>query len=411
MKIENGVAGTFYIYAECKNMKPIYLDYHATTPVAPEVLEAMLPWFGDHFGNAASRSHPYGWRASEAVEIAREKVSAMLGVSAKEVFFTSGSTEGLNMAIKGLAEASVSKGKHIVTLSTEHKAVLDPIAWLEKRGFEVTIVPVGSDGMLDAEVFAKSLRDDTIMVVAMWANNETGVIHPIAEIGRKCRALKIPVICDATQAFGKIPMQDIGSHVDILCLSAHKVFGPKGVGAIYINQNLKPFPEPLIHGGGHEGGFRSGTLNVPGIVGMGACADLCQDKLLLHASQVAQLRDHLESIITSQLEAIRVNGNTEHRLPTVTNLAVAGVESQAVMSRFRTQLAISSGSACSSADPAPSHVLLAMGLSREEAKSSFRFSFGWPTTQNEVARAAEIFIHAVNEERKISPRWQMMQGS
>lgn len=408
--MKNEVAGTFYIYTECRSMKPIYLDYHATTPVAPEVLEEMLPWFSENFGNAASRSHPYGWKADEAVQVAREKVAKVLGVSAGELFFTSGATEGLNMAIKGLAEASGAKGRHLVTISTEHKAVLDSVVWLSKKGFEVTILPVGPDGMLDLDILQNSLRTDTIMAVVMWGNNETGVLHPIAEIGQICRNMKIPLICDATQALGKIHIRDVERHVDILCFSGHKVYGPKGVGGVYINKNLKPIPAPLIHGGGHERGHRSGTLNVPGIVGLGASATLCRERLLPNASHIASLRDHLESTVLSRLEDVKVNGQTNHRLPTVTNLTVAGVESQAVMSRFRAQLSISTGSACSSADPAPSHVLQAMGLSKEEAKSSFRFSLGWPTTRDEIDLAAEIFIKAVNEERSISPSWLLMKG-
>ncbi len=391
-------------------MKPIYLDYHATTPVAPEVLEAMLPWFANNFGNPASRSHAYGWKASEAVEMARAQLANALHVDPTEIIFTSGSTEGLNMAIKGLAEASMDMGKHIVTVATEHHAVLDALAWLGKKGFEITTLSVGKDGILNLDSLKDSIRKDTIMVVVMWANNETGAIQPMSSVGKICRDRGVPLISDATQAFGKIAISPVESGADILSISAHKIYGPKGVGALYINKNLRPRPEALLHGGGHENGFRSGTLNVPGIVGLGKAAALSHMDLERSAKEIGQLRDHLETTILNELESISVNGHAQHRLPSVSNLAVAGVESQAVMSRFRSKLAISSGSACSSANPAPSHVLLAMGLSGTEAKSSFRFSLGSPTTKEEIDQAAQIFIDAVNAEREISPLWQLMKS-
>ncbi len=390
--------------------KPIYLDYHATTPVAPEVLEAMLPWFTEDFGNPASRSHAFGWRASEAVEIARGQVAELMQADSKEIYFTSGSTEGLNMAIKGLAAASEYRGNHIISIATEHPAVLDSIAWLGKKGCEITLLPVDKEGLLDLDMLKQAIRKETIMVIAMWANNETGVIQPILDIRNICNEKGVPLISDATQAFGKIAIDLREWQVDMLSVSSHKIYGPKGVGAIYINKNLKPRPEPLIHGGGHEGGFRSGTLNVSGIVGFGKAADLRMQQMNASATNIAKLRDHLENTILNALTSVIVNGSRSHRLPTVTNLAVQGVESQAVMSRFRTKLAISSGAACSSADPKPSHVLLAMGLDASEARSSFRFSLGNNTTPEEIEDAAHIFIDAVNEERAISPAWQIMKN-
>ena len=391
-------------------MKPIYLDYHATTPVAPEVLEAMLPWFTEDFGNPASRSHAYGWRAKEAVELARAEVAAVIGAEPSEIYFNSGSTEGLNMAIKGLAEAFVGIGKHIVTVTTEHSAVIDPLNWLGKRGYEITTLPVNHDGLLDLSHLRDAIRDDTIMVSVMWANNETGVIQPMDEIGKICREKDVTLISDATQAFGKIEINPTAAGVDILSVSGHKIYGPKGIGALYINKNLNQKPKALIHGGGHESGFRSGTLNVPGIVGLGKAATMGERNLKMIAQEIGNLRNHLEITILNALESVSVNGHLANRLPTVTNLAVAGVDSQAIMSRFRPKLAISSGSACSSDNPSPSHVLLAMGLSPAEAKSSFRFSLGMPTTKDEIDQAAQIFIEAVKTERANSPVWQMMKS-
>ena len=390
--------------------KPIYLDYHATTPVDPRVLEAMLPWFTENFGNAASRSHSYGWQASEAVELARSQVAGLLKADPKDIVFTSGSTEGLNMAIKGIAESSGNIGKHIITISTEHHAVLDTVEWLGRKGYEITVLPVDYSGHIDLDTLKDSIRKDTIMVVAMWANNETGVVHPIKEIGLICSEDDVPLICDATQAAGKIEIDPVASEVDILTLSAHKLYGPKGVGAIYLNQKaLRVKPGALIHGGGHERGFRSGTLNVPGIVGLGAAALLRQNNLVKDALRLERFRNHFEKSILSSLEEVTVNGDIEGRLPTVSNLKVTAVDSQAVMNRFRSKLAISSGSACSSANPEPSHVLLAMGLTASEAKGSFRISFGAPTTMDEVDKAAQILIEAIDTERSQSPLWQMFK--
>ncbi len=388
---------------------PVYLDYHATTPVDARVLESMLPWFTRDFGNPASRSHAYGWKASEAVEIARSQVADLLNTDSKSIIFTSGSTEGLNMAIKGLAENSGHIGKHIITVATEHHAVLDTIDWLNRKGYELSILPVDGNGILDIEHLRNTIRNDTIMVIVMWANNETGVVQDIKEIGLLCHQAGVPLVCDATQAAGKIDIDLVKIPVGMLAISAHKMYGPKGVGALYINPSMKVKPAALIHGGGHERGYRSGTLNVPGIVGLGSASALRKENLLGDQDRLLQLRDQFEKSILTALEEVSANGHVCDRLHTVSNLKVRFVDSQAVMSRFRSDLAISSGSACSSANPEPSHVLLAMGLTPAEAKGSFRISLGVPTTLAEIEIAARIFIEAVEAERAQGPVWQMFK--
>ena len=390
--------------------QPVYLDYHSTTPVDERVLDAMLPFFTGQFGNPASRSHPYGWKASEAVEMARTQVASLLSVTKEEIYFTSGATEGLNMAIKGLSESLISRGKHIITVSTEHHAVLDPVKWLSKKGFEVTYLSVDEDGMIDMHSLDDAIREDTIMVIVMWANNETGVIQDIKSIGELCSNKKVAFVCDATQAVGKIPVNPQMNGIDLMVCSAHKMYGPKGSGAIFIANNSKRLkPQALIHGGGHERGYRSGTLNVPGIVGLGAASAICREIQSNEAQFLKALRDKFESLILASVEQVEINGSPENRLPSVSNLKVLHVDSQAVMTRLRTKISISSGSACSSADPAPSHVLLAMGLSEAEAKGSFRISFGRPTTVEEVEFAASALISAIEEYRSESPVWQMFK--
>ncbi|MBK9104921.1 MAG: cysteine desulfurase [Saprospiraceae bacterium] len=390
-------------------LKPIYLDYHATTPVDPKVLEAMLPWFTEHFGNPASRSHPYGWQGSEAVEVAREQIARLINVQSKDIIFTSGATEGLNMAIKGLAESSGHTGKHIITVATEHHAVLDTVDWLRQQGYDITILPVDGYGILDPDQLKSAIRMDTIMAIVMWANNETGVIQDISNIGALCKESGIPLICDATQAAGKIDIDPLKNHLDILAISAHKLYGPKGTGAVWINPSMRVKPAALIHGGGHERGFRSGTLNVPGIVGFGVASELRLQQMHTDQLRIGKYRDQFEKAILSSLEEVTINGDQQNRLPTVSNLKVGFVDSQSVMTRFRSQLAISSGSACSSANPEPSHVLLAMGLRPVEAKGSFRISLGTPTTAGEVEQAARIMIEAIEAERAQSPVWQMFK--
>ena len=386
---------------------PIYLDYHATTPMEDRVVESMLPYFSTRFGNAASRSHSYGWQAAEAVDIARRQVGELLQVDDRDITFTSGATEGLNFLLKGTAESLQKKGKHIITIATEHHAVLDTLDWLKTKGFEITTLPVNRDGRIDFDLLQQSIRKDILFISAMWANNETGVIHEMATIGRLCANAGIPLICDATQAVGKIKVSPVEVGIDMMVFSGHKIYGPKGIGAVYINPHLKFKPTALIHGGGHENGLRSGTLNVPAIVGLGTACQIIHERLLEDEQRISDLRDYFEIKVLAALEETEINGNREHRLPTVSNLCVRYVDSQSVMTKFRTKLAISSGSACSSADPSPSHVLLAMGLTENEAKGSFRFSFGRPTTQKEVDEAATIFIDAVKEYRSQSPAWGM----
>ncbi len=390
-------------------LKPIYLDYHATTPVDPKVLEAMMPWFTENFGNPASRSHPYGWQGSEAVEIAREQVARFIHVQPKDIIFTSGATEGLNMAIKGLAESSAHSGKHIITVATEHHAVLDTVDWLRRQGYDITILPVDGYGILDPDQLKSAIRMDTIMAIVMWANNATGAIQDISKIGAPCKASGIPLICDATQAAGKIDIDPLKNHIDILAISAHKLYGPKGSGALWINPAMNVKPAALIHGGGHERGYRSGTLNVPGIVGLGIAAQLRMDHMIQDDLRLKSYRDTFEQTLITNIQEVSINGHSEKRLSTVSNLVVRFVDSQAVMSRFRSLLAISAGSACSSANPEPSHVLLAMGLSPEQAKGSFRISLGVPTTGEEVEEAARILIEAIEAERSQSPVWQMFR--
>lgn len=389
---------------------PIYLDYHATTPVDPRVAEYMMPFFTRHFGNAASRSHPYGWQAAEAVEMAREQVGKLIHAKKENIIFTSGATESLNMAIKGTAEALSTKGKHIITVETEHHAVLDPLSYLEKKGFEIIRLPVLSNGMIDINLLEQTVREDTIMVVAMWANNETGIINDVNSIGAICNQHGVTFICDGTQAVGKIKVDVESSGVDMLAFSSHKMYGPKGCGALYISPKLKNFKlPPLIHGGGHEMGYRSGTLNVPGIAGFGKAAEICANEMESDERRIFELRNKFENKLLTSIESADVNGDPMHRLPTVTNLRVKHVDSQAVMTRLRTKIAISSGSACSSADPTPSHVLLSMGLSATEAKSSFRISMGRFTTPDETEQAVNWLAEAIQTYRSESPVWQMFK--
>ncbi len=388
-------------------LSPIYLDYHATTPMDEAVLGAMMPYLTTRFGNASSRSHSYGWQAAEAVDIARHQVASLLSVEDQDIFFTSGATEGINMLLKGVAESSEGRGRHIISFHTEHHAVLDVLAWLESKGFEITRLPVRPDGTIDFQLFQDAIRPATLFVTAMWANNETGVIHEMATLGRICANAGIPLLCDATQAVGKIPVSPKEMGVDMLAFSAHKLYGPKGCGAVYINPQLRIKPVALLQGGGHERGFRSGTLNVPGIVGLGMAAQLAQAAMPTEPDRIRSLRDLFEKAVLTDMEEVKVNGNVDHRLPSVTNLQVRYTDSQAVMSKFRTRLAISAGSACSSADPAPSHVLLAMGLTGMQAKGSFRITFGRQTTRDEVETAAALFKEGIRSYRAQSPVWQM----
>ncbi|MCK6446551.1 MAG: IscS subfamily cysteine desulfurase [Planctomycetes bacterium] len=388
---------------------PIYLDYQATTPVDPRVLEAMLPYFTSQFGNAASRSHAFGWEAESAIEKAREQIGALIGASAKEIVFTSGSTEGINLALKGVAEMYAEKGKHIITSQAEHKAVLDTCKHLEKRGYEVTYLQPDKTGRVSVDAVAAALRPDTILVALMWANNEVGTLNPVREIGELCHAKGVLFFTDGTQAVGKVPVDVEADHVDLLCVSAHKLYGPKGVGALYVRRkNPRVRLVAQMDGGGHERGMRSGTLNVPGIVGLGKACELARAELVEESKRTTALRDRLERKITAALDFVHLNGNREHRLPNCLNLSFAFVEGESLIMGIN-KLAVSSGSACTSASLEPSHVLRSMAVGDDLAHSSIRFGVGRFTTDEEVDFAAEQVIAAVKRLRELSPLYEMAQ--
>jgi cysteine desulfurase len=364
---------------------PEYLDYNATTPCEEEVIAAMIPYLGTHFGNASSKNHPYGWMAEQAVEEARASLAGLIGAQSKEIIFTSGATESLNLAIKGVFERYKGQKQHYITCQTEHKAVLDTFAQLEQAGAEVTYLPVNSDGEIDLNELEAQVRDYTKMICLMWANNETGLIHPIAEIAQLAEKHQLIFLTDAVQAVGKIPVNTQGIH--LMAFSAHKLYGPKGVGALYIRHNhLLPKPMAQIHGGGHEKGFRSGTLNVPAIVGFSKAASLRKQTMESEALRLGILRDSLESHLLT-LPGVRRNGSLDNRLSHVSNLAFEGVEGEELLRRINLKVAVSSGSACSSISPKPSHVLQAMGLPADLGRASIRFSLGKNTSTESVAHA------------------------
>jgi len=376
----------------------IYLDYNATTPVAPEVLAAMLPFFADHFGNAAS-AHAPGWYAHEAVEAARADVAALVHAEASEVVFTGGATEALNLALRGTLEAYASKGRHLVAAATEHRAVLDTAAALERDGAAVTVVPVRPNGTLDPDRFADALRPDTVVAAAMAANNETGVLHDLAPLAEACRRRGVLFLVDATQAAGKIPVDF--AHADVLALSAHKLYGPKGIGALIVRRRgPRVALVEQMTGGGHERGRRSGTLNVPGIVGFGAAARLAANRLDDEAARLAAMRDAMERRLADETDAA-VNGAGALRLPNTLNLAFPGVSAERLLSRLSGRLALATGSACSSASKQPSHVLTAMGVLPGVARSSVRISLGAPTTEADAETATALLVDAVHAERAL----------
>ncbi|HTN51534.1 MAG TPA: IscS subfamily cysteine desulfurase [Anaeromyxobacter sp.] len=387
---------------------PIYMDYHATTPMDPRVLEAMLPYFTTEFGNAASKSHVFGWRAEEAVEAAREEVACLVGATAKEIVWTSGATESDNLAIKGAARFLSGKGKHLVTCKTEHKAVLDSMHALERQGFEVTFLDVERDGRLDPARVAAALRPDTLLVSVMHANNETGVVHPIAEIGAITRARGVLFHCDAVQSAGKIPFDVEAAKVDLASLSAHKMYGPKGVGALYVRRKPRVRLVAEMDGGGHERGFRSGTLNVPGIVGFGKAAVLARAEREAEGARVLALREKLRKGILAELDLVTLNGSLEDRLPGNLNLSFAYVEGEALMMAVK-DVAVSSGSACTSASLEPSYVLRAMGVTDDLAHSSIRFGLGRFTTEDEVAYVVRLVAEKVRKLREMSPLYEMVK--
>ncbi len=379
---------------------PIYMDHNATTPVDPRVVEAMLPCMTVHFGNAASRTHAFGWAATKLAERARETLAAGIGAHPEEIVFTSGATESNNIAIKGTFWALEGRGDHIVTCATEHKAVLDPCQALARRGASVTVLPVEPSGRLDPARLAAAFAPRTVLVSVMLANNETGTLQPIAEIAAACREHRVLLHCDATQAVGKIPVDVNALGVDLLSFSAHKLYGPKGAGALYVRRR-KPALRlvPLLDGGGHEQGIRSGTLNVPGVVGFARALELCLVDLPQEGARVAVLRDRLQDAICSRLASVTVNAHPGERLPNTTNLSFAGVDGAALLVGL-TEVAVASGSACTSADPRPSHVLLALGRSKELANASIRFSLGRANTAEEVDIVADAVVREVTRLRR-----------
>ena len=379
---------------------PIYLDYNATTPCAPEVIEAMLPYFEMHFGNAASKSHPYGWMAENAVEEAREKVANLIGAKAKEIIFTSGATESINLGIKGTFEAFFGEKQHFITTQTEHKAVLDTFAEIEKRGAEVTFLSVDSQGIINSGELEESILPHTKMICLMWANNETGIIHPVEKIAQIAESRNIIFLTDAVQAAGKIPVSTKGIH--LMAISAHKLYGPKGIGALYVRHN-HDLPKPLaqIHGGGHEKGLRSGTLNVPGIVGFGKAAEQRMAEMKLEEQRLEILRNRLENGLL-EIPDTFLNGSQVGRLPHVTNIAFGEVEGEDLLKKVNQKIAVSSGSACTSISPKPSHVLAAMGLSSDLGRASIRFSLGKSTTEIDIELTLEWIKKVIEELRKNS---------
>jgi cysteine desulfurase len=388
---------------------PIYLDYNATTPVDARVLETMLPWFTEKFGNAASRTHSFGWVAEEAIDIAREQVAASIGADAKEIVFTSGATEGVNLAIKGVFETYTAKGNHIITSNTEHKAVLDTCKHIEKMGGEITYLPVNKEGLITAEQVAAAIRPNTILIAIMYANNEIGTINPIREISEIAKKNNIIFFTDATQAVGKIPVHVLEDGIDLLTFNAHKIYGPKGVGALYVRRkNPRVTLIAQIDGGGHERGFRSGTLNVPGIVGFGKACALCKMEMEVATTRIGALRDQLENALL-KIEETYLNGSKEQRLPQVTNISFRHVKSDDLLMALNKTMAASSGSACTSASTEPSYVLKALGLSDELAHGSIRFSLGRFTTEEEIAYVTEQVIKAVQQLREANPAWQLFK--
>lgn len=383
-------------------MKPVYLDNNSTTRVDPRVLEAMLPFFTEQYGNAASQHHNFGHRAAEAADAAREMVAATLGANEREIYFTSGATESNNLAIKGWARSARAKGNHIVTSQIEHRAVLDVCRRLEREGFEVTYVPVSRSGIVDPGCVAESLSDRTILVSIMFVNNESGVIQPVREIGEICRKRGIVFHCDATQAFGKLPIHFASQCIDLLSLSAHKIYGPKGVGALYVRRRSPRVRlEPLFDGGGHERGLRSGTLPVPLVVGLGRACQIAVQDMDSDAARIGMLRDRLESTICSRLPEVSINGDPRCRVPGTSNLSFSMVEGEALMLDLR-DVALSSGSACSSANAEPSYVLKALGLSDDAAHSSVRFSVGRFNTVEEIDYVASRVEKTVSELRQFA---------
>jgi cysteine desulfurase len=386
---------------------PIYMDNHATTPVDPRVVETMLPYFTENFGNAASRNHEFGWKAEEGVERAREQTARLIGATPKEIIWTSGATESNNLAIKGVAEMYREKGNHFITEVTEHKAVLDTCKRLEKYGYEVTYMPVAKDGRVDLDGLRKAITPKTILITIMYANNEIGVVQPIAEIGALAKEKGVFFHVDGVQAVGKIPVDVMKDNIDLLSMSGHKIYGPKGVGALYVRRrNPRVQLAPLIDGGGHERGMRSGTLNVTGIVGFGKACELCQEGMPTESVRMRGLRDRLKDSIFSQLDEVFVNGSMTHRLPNNLNISFAYVEGESMLMGIN-DIAVSSGSACTSATLEPSYVLKALGVGEDLAHTSIRFGLGRFNTEEEVDYVSARVVETVQRLRELSPLYEM----
>ena len=388
---------------------PIYLDHNATTPMDPRVLEAMIPYFTENFGNAASRNHSFGWHAEEAVDYAREQVAQLIGADPKEIIFTSGATEGDNLAIKGVYEMYASKVNHIITCTTEHKAVLDTCKHLEKLGAEVTYLDVQPDGLIDLKVLEAAMKPTTILVAIMYANNEIGVVQPVKEIAAIAKKHGALFFTDGVQAVGKIPVDVIADGIDIMAFTAHKMYGPKGVGALYVRRkNPRVKVTAQMDGGGHERGMRSGTLNVPGIVGFGKAAEIARTDMAADTERISKLRDKLENAL-KQIDESYVNGNPAHRLPHVSNISFKYVEGEGLMMGFNKDIALSSGSACTSASLEPSYVLKALGLGDDLAHSSLRFGLGRYTTEEQIDFTIKAVTDTVLKLREMSPLWEMFK--
>ncbi|MCB9044906.1 MAG: IscS subfamily cysteine desulfurase [Chitinophagales bacterium] len=386
---------------------PIYLDNNATTPCDPRVVEEMIPYFTEKFGNAASRSHSFGWVAEEAVDYAREQVAKLVNATSKEIIFTSGATEADNLAIKGVFEMYASKGNHIITCTTEHKAVLDTCKHVEKMGGEVTYLQVQPDGLIDLQELENAITDKTILIAIMYGNNEIGVVQPIREISTIAKKHGVLFFTDATQAVGKIPVDVMADGIDLMAFSAHKMYGPKGVGALYVRRkNPRVKVTAQMDGGGHERGMRSGTMNVPGIVGFGKACEICMNEMEAEAKRLSVMRDRLEAGLL-ELEEAYVNGSAEHRLPHVANISFKYVEGEGLMMGFNKDIALSSGSACTSASLEPSYVLKALGLGDDLAHSSLRFGLGRFTTDEQIDFTIKAISDTVNKLREMSPLWEM----
>lgn len=386
---------------------PIYLDYSATTPVDPRVAEAMIPWLTEHFGNPASRSHAYGWEAEQAVEDARGHVAALVNADPREIIWTSGATESNNLAIKGAAQFYKGKGKHLITLKTEHKAVLDTVRELERQGFEATYLDVQENGLIDLEALKAAIRPDTIVVSVMMVNNEIGVVQPIAEIGELCREKGIVFHVDAAQATGKVEIDLDSLNVDLMSFSAHKTYGPKGVGALYVRRKPRVRLEAQMHGGGHERGLRSGTLPTHQIVGMGEAFRIAREEMSAENGRIRRLRDKLLAGL-QDMDEVYVNGDLTHRVPHNLNISFAYVEGESLIMAIK-DVAVSSGSACTSASLEPSYVLRALGRNDELAHSSIRFSIGRFTTEEEVDFTIDLLHRKISKLRELSPLWEMVQ--